>query len=1097
MMRVFPRNAGIRIKLITIFIVIKLLPLIVLAGLAWKGVEQLGGELQSQLEKVADEMQTITADVGQLAVDESVVALDRQAQEAIERQTTVAATAVADFLYSIDRDVTYVASFAPGDAVYRRFLNSRKRDLQIHDPWKMSDEGDAWVPAETPTNKAFSVEAVLEDNQRSFHYRPPKSRQNTLSSPLYLEITFIDLQGQEQIKVTTSDLLSPALKNVANKKNTWLKAEQYFSELANLPDDGIYVSDVIGGYVSTPLIGAYTKLQAEQHGIPFKPEEAAYAGKENPVGKRYLGLVRWVKPVLKDGVRIGYVTLALDHTHIMAFTDNLVPTAERFTEISDASSGNYAFIWDFKGRNISHPRDYFIVGYNPQTGEPVAPWLDTETFERWMASKQPIEEFLKDEPTFSGQSLSIKPALAQIARGEVALDCRYLKFAPQCTGWWNLTQHGGSGSFVIFWSGLWKLTTAAAIPYFTGQYAQSPRGFGFVTIGANVDEFHLPATQAQKKIDKIILEEGEKVDAKHSDMQSYILTSLEKITYDLSVSTLVMVLIVVVVGIAMASYLTRRILYLIEGLKRFQQGDLQYRFEMDSNDEMGRLGQSFNTMAQTIAGTVDSLQKQISLRSEAEKRLDQVKQNLELTVIQRTRELEQANLNLMAENSERKKAEDKLKIMAQYDDLTGLANRVLFRDHLNMSLARAHRNNELLGLLFIDLDKFKEVNDSLGHDIGDALLVEVASIFNENIREGDTAARLGGDEFALIVTDVVDSDHLADLALRFLEQLTRAFKIQGHHIEISCSIGIALFPDDSDQPDLLLKHADIAMYQAKKQGGNSFQFFFPAMQETAEKHKGVLRTLREAIADDQFQLHYQPKLDISSGTIVGVEALVRWNHPQLGLVGPDEFIPIAEKNGLINAIGEYVLGEACRQNSEWQRLGFTPIRMAVNFSPMQLRNEGIVEYVEQALEKNGMDPEWLEIELTETAVMHDQDDNSGTIRRLQALGISISIDDFGMGYSSFNRLKHLSFDVIKIDRSFISGIGSACDEAVVRAMIGMAHTLSVKLLGEGVETAEQLDFLRREGCDQYQGYYFSRPIPADDFSRLLSRQMHLASKSAH
>ncbi len=1079
--------------MVTIFIVIKVLPLVALAWLAWQGIQHLGGELQGQLEKMSGEMRTITGNVGKLAIDESVTALDRQAQESIERQTTVTAAAVADFLHSIDRDISYVASFDPGEEIYRRFLSSRKRDLPVHGPWKINEQEDAWVPDEEVAEDVTPVEAILKDNQREFHYRPPQGRLHLESRPLYLELTFVDLSGQERIKITTSDLLAKTLNDVSDRHNTWLKAEDYFSKLSALADDEIYVSDVKGAYVSTPLIGAFTPYHAAKRGVAYQPEAAAYAGKENPLGKRFQGLVRWAKPVIRDGQRIGYVTLALDHSHLMAFTDHLVPTAERFSEISDASSGNYAFMWDYKGRNISHPRDYFIVGYDPEAGHPVAPWLDKQTFDRWRASKLPIETFLEGEPAFADQSLEIKPALEQIARGEVALDCRYLKFAPQCAGWWNLTRNGGSGSFVIFWSGIWKLTTAAAIPYFTGQYAQSPRGFGFVTIGANVHEFHLPATEAQKQIDQVILKEKERMDAEQAGMQAFIGSSLQQLTYKLSFSTLLMVVIVVIVGIWMASYITRRILYLIGGLRRFQEGDLQYRFKVETEDEMGRLAHSFNAVALTIENAVNKLQQQVTRRREAEKGLEQVKRDLEKTVAQRTRELKMINLMLSKENQERKKAEDQMKIMAQYDDLTGLANRTLFKDHLNMALARAHRNDEQLGLLFIDLDKFKEVNDSLGHDIGDALLIEVADIFNSSIREGDTAARLGGDEFALIVTGILDTDHLADLAQRLLEALSGDFEIRGHHVETGCSIGIALFPDDADQPDQLLKHADTAMYQAKEQGGCGFQFFIPEMQETAEQHKKLRRELRDAIAHGELLLHYQPKLEIASGAIIGAEALVRWNHPERGLVGPNEFIPIAEKSGLINALGEFVLDEACRQNQAWQKRGFQPIRIAVNFSPVQLRSADIVEVVERTLATYELAPEWLEVELTETTVMYEQDDNLSTISRLQALGISVSIDDFGIGYSSFDRLKRLSFDVIKIDRSFINGIGNANDDAVVRAMIGMSHTLNVKLLGEGVETPEQLEFLRREGCDQYQGFLFSKPLPADAFSSLLQQQTSQAS----
>ena len=295
--------------------------------------------------------------------------------------------------------------------------------------------------------------------------------------PLYLEMTFVDLQGNEKVKVTTSDLLSPELQNVADPANTYCKAERYFDDLKKLKPGEIYVSEVIGPHLKSPLIGAYTRKRAEEKGIEFKPEDAAYAGKENPVGKRFKGIIRWATPVERKGRIIGWVTLALDHTHVMEFTDHLVPTDERYSAISDAGSGNYAFIWDYKGRNISHPRDYFIAGYDPETGQPAVPWLENSLFDDFRQSGLSVSEWCEAVPVMQGQSLKKKPAPELTAQGLLGLDCRYLDFAPQCQGWHNLTQHGGSGSFVIFWSGLWKLTTAGAIPYYTGRYGATPARF--------------------------------------------------------------------------------------------------------------------------------------------------------------------------------------------------------------------------------------------------------------------------------------------------------------------------------------------------------------------------------------------------------------------------------------------------------------------------------------------------------------------------------------------------------------------------------------------------------------------------------------------
>ena len=330
-----------------------------------------------------------------------------------------------------------------------------------------------------PEDSGSSVDTIVAarnlDNAKEFHSRLPDTSTTRVKRPLFLEMTYVDVSGVELIKVTSSNILSNVKKDVSVTANTYCKAETYFSELKKLAPGEIYVSEVVGAYQKSPIIGAFTKARALKKGIAFDPENAAYAGKENPVGKRYQGVVRWATPVVKDGRITGYVTLALDHTHIMEFTDYIVPTAERYTPISDASSGNYAFMWDYKDRNISHPRDYFITGYDPETGQPAIPWLSKGMFDDYEQSGLSLSEWEKAAPVLKEQSLQKKPSIELMDAGLVGLDCRYLNFAPQCDGWNNLTKNGGSGSFVILWSGIWKLTTAAAIPYHTGIYSGPAR----------------------------------------------------------------------------------------------------------------------------------------------------------------------------------------------------------------------------------------------------------------------------------------------------------------------------------------------------------------------------------------------------------------------------------------------------------------------------------------------------------------------------------------------------------------------------------------------------------------------------------------------
>jgi signal transduction histidine kinase len=417
-------------------------------------------------------------------------------------------------------------------------------------------------------------------------------------------MTFVDLDGVEKIKVTTVPWLSPKLQNIKKRENTFCKAETYGSSLSRLKPGEIYVSDVIGAYVPSHIIGPYTREAARKKGVPFQPEAEAYAGKENPVGRRFRGLVRWATPVVDSGRIIGYVTLALDHTHLNEFTRTIVPTDERYTAINDAASGNYAFIWDYKGRSICHPRHHSICGYDPQTGKQATPWLDTEIYEKWKKSGLNIDKFLDRAPQFSSPSLQKKPAAELTKAGSVGLDGRFLNFAPQCKGWHELTSKGGSGSFLIFWTGLWKLTTAATIPYYTGQYAGSARGFGYVTIGADVNEFHAAAAESAKQLQALTDRYAGMVDKENEKTKKEINNSLASAAQSLSLSTLLMVIIVIVVAIWMAAVLTRRITAMISGIRLFQTGKMDHRLDATSNDEMGDLALSFNEMADELQSSI-------------------------------------------------------------------------------------------------------------------------------------------------------------------------------------------------------------------------------------------------------------------------------------------------------------------------------------------------------------------------------------------------------------------------------------------------------------------------------------------------------------
>lgn len=600
---------GIRGKLIAIFVLIKVVPLVLLAWFAWHAAQQLGDEVSSRAAEMADNMLDSIKSVGKTVTDDSIRALDLRSREAIESMTTDAAKEIADFLYDRDRDIRQAATLETTEAAFRRFLSERNRPLYQHGPWKLAEDGKAWVPEKPIQREAKVTRAILPDNARDFHARPPEYFGESEQRPLFVEMSFVDLNGQETVKITTGNLTDKALKNVAERANTFVRAETYFAELKKLKPGEIYVSDVIGAYVPTQQIGPYLPATLEKAGKPFQPEQSAYAGTENPLGKRFRGIVRWAMPVVKNGRIAGYVTLALDHDHIRQFSDRLMPTEERYTPIADAIKGNYAFIWDYKSRSISHPRDYMIAGYDPQTGKPATPWLDEALYAEWQASGKPSDEFLAGIPPFRDQSLKRKPAKEQAKAGVVGLDCRYLNFSPQCDGWNAVTEHGGSGSFLIFFSGLWKLTTAAAIPYYTGQYGKTPQGFGFVTIGANVDEFHKAASETAGKINALVAEKDHSFKAQRSDMLGDIQKSLTSTAFGLWGSTVLMILLVIGIAIWMASLLTRRITLMISGIRAFQDGDLEHRLEVHSNDEMGELARSFNGMADSVEESFKRLEE--------------------------------------------------------------------------------------------------------------------------------------------------------------------------------------------------------------------------------------------------------------------------------------------------------------------------------------------------------------------------------------------------------------------------------------------------------------------------------------------------------
>jgi signal transduction histidine kinase/CheY-like chemotaxis protein len=639
---------GMKDKLILIFLLVKIIPLILLSIIAWRQFAILGNTLEA------------------IAVKDSFQSLNASAVENIERMSTDTAQRVANFLYERDADIRYLADIAGaygGDTgrmeeVFGRFVKNRTGRLAARGKWALAPDGKSWVPKEVPDRSDTLGVSKNEQNNdtvngSTFH---PRAADALIyeNAPLYDEVTFIGLDGMERVKIGATDLpgsrktrykdafITGDTKLVSDKRNTFVRAESYWPALAALTRErggDIYVSDVIGAYVNSNYIGMYTKENVEKaakdrgYDIAYDPEAQSYAGRENPNGHRFEGIVRWAAPAYSGGEKIGYVTLALNHDHIMEFVDHQTPMLERYTELPSAYEGNYAFIWDYQCRSICHPRHNSIVGFDPETGDPHIPWVSLSIYNDLLAKSgvagdalakltarekfdilkanwpklinfpedgRPVYNLIKGQTVFENQKRTdpngpdsdhtVAPDLTRL--GYVGLDGRYLNNAPQCTGWMDLTEHGGSGSLYILWSGIYKLNTAAAIPYYTGQYAPSEangysrRGFGFVAIGAGLEDFTRPAAEMGNRL------------------SAAVKSNLKDTSLQLIMATLALIFLVVIIALWMASYLTGNITRLITGVSRFRAGERQFRFRSVVRDEFGTLANSFDDMADSIVDSV-------------------------------------------------------------------------------------------------------------------------------------------------------------------------------------------------------------------------------------------------------------------------------------------------------------------------------------------------------------------------------------------------------------------------------------------------------------------------------------------------------------
>lgn len=454
-----------------------------------------------------------------------------------------------------------------------------------------------------------------------------------------------------------------------------------------------------------------------------------------------------------------------------------------------------------------------------------------------------------------------------------------------------------------------------------------------------------------------------------------------------------------------------------------------------------------------------------------------------------------ARLALLRDVTEKKEAEDRLAFLAHFDTLTGLPNRVLLLDRLNQSIASANRNNKLVAVLFMDLDQFKQINDCLGHTSGDEVLCDVAARLRSGLRDGDTLCRYSGDEFIIVLNDITALDDVAAFATRVLVSLASPFVVEGREVTTTASIGISVYPNDGRDLETLVRQADVAMYQAKTEGRNAFRFYQPAMQEAVSLRMALQNDLRRAIERREFVLHYQPILDLRTGKTIAAEALVRWNHPQRGLIAPGEFVNIAEETGLIVPIGKWVLERACRDAAEWKATAGADIDICVNVAPRQFRRFELIDEVADALVSAGIEPKRLRLEITEGLLIDNDLQALDIMTRLKSTGVRIELDDFGTGYSSLGRIGAFPIDGLKIDRSFVGKIGhDEHSRLVARAIIGLAQSLGLGIIAEGIETADQVGLLTEFGCTLGQGHFFSQPVTASEFGQWFAR--HEAGDSA-
>jgi len=840
------KNYSIKTKLILIFITFKVIPLLLLATVSVISFLAIDTLLKKSSEKIVNQSQSSILNTTNKAISDSIVALDQKSQSVLEDKTKMIAEQAAAFLYQRDADILLLSKLKIDNRVLKKFYAQKIRSVYLPSVYRYDAVKEQWIGYDEKTVSPSVQKSTLKDNATAFH-KLPRQIVHQKNIPIYKEISFYKPDGKELYKISSID---PALHDISDRWHTYLHTETYFDAAKKLKEGEIYVSHVIGAYLPSPVIGTFTPEKAKKANIPFEPQNYGYAGKENPVGKIFEGIVRFVTPVYKEGSLKGYLTLALDHHHLMDMTDFVDPLSPDVLKISDASNGNYAFMWDNNFSCISHPRDYFIVGYDVKTGRKVPGWIDTNLAQKFKKSgESDLNNFLQKQPLFLDQSLQKKPNIAQIKIGQLGLDCKYLNFAPQCKGWSELVNDGGYGSFVIYWSKVWKLTTAATIPYYTGDYGNSKLGFGFITIGANVAEFHLAATQTKKKVEKTLVEEKKKIEANILAVSNKIYENIKSQINKMGIITLLLIILVIYVAILIANNASKRINKIVIGTQKIKEKNFDYRISYDSYDELGKLTQSFNQMAHAISILNRDLHKKLFT-----------------------------------------------------DELTQLHNRI--------ALSQDIKALESTTLFLIDIDSFKNINDFYGSFGGNFILQEFSKILGTFAKKYSLKLyRIGSDEFVLL-KDSIYENSVIDMIISDLHQMINSTHFKNDKLSIDTTISFAcgIANDGSN----LLEHADLALNEAKKR--KQLYIIYDHKNPNMNKHTEYILwkdKIQYAIENDNIVPYFQPIIDVKNPNNKKYEALIRMIDND-NIIAPYIFLDIAKESKLYPQLTQIIMEKTCR-----------------------------------------------------------------------------------------------------------------------------------------------------------------------------------------